>query len=186
MRAEVTRKLFTTDEYYRMAEVGILTPDDRVELIEGEIIRMSPIGTRHAGCVNRVSELFILKFHRRAIVTVQNPARLNKYNEPQPDILLLKPREDYYGSKHPSAEDTILLLEVADTSLGFDLKVKIPLYAAMGVPEVWVADLRKNVVRVFRNPEAGQYRTVLTFSAGDPLSVLAFPDVVFNVSELIV
>jgi Uma2 family endonuclease len=129
--------------------------------------------------------LFTLKFRGRAVVTVQNPARLNQYNEPQPDILLLKPREDYYSSKHPAAEDTILLLEVADTSLGFDLKVKIPLYAAMGVPEVWIADLLKNIVRVFRNPEAGQYQTVLTFNADDALSVLAFPDVVFSASDLI-
>jgi Uma2 family endonuclease len=185
MRAEVTRKLFTTDEYYRMAQVGILTPYDRVELIEGEIIRMSPIGTRHAGCVNRISESFMLNFHGRAVVTVQNPAHLNQYNEPQPDILLLKPREDYYSSMHPSAEDTLLLLEVADTSLAFDLKVKIPVYAAMGVPEVWIADLTKNVVRIFRHPEAGQYQTVLTSSPGETLSVLAFPDTAFNVGDLI-
>lgn len=146
---------------------------------------MSPIGTRHAGCVNRVNELFTLKFHGKAIVTVQNPAHLNQYNEPQPDILLLKPREDYYASKHPSAEDTLLLLEVSDTTLGFDLKIKTPIYAATGIAEVWIADLRKNVVRVFRNPEAGQYRTVLTFSAAETLSVLAFPDMVFNASDLI-
>jgi len=185
MRAEVTRKLFTTDEYYRMAEVGILTPDDRVELIEGEIIRMSPIGLRHAACVNRVNELFMLSFHGRVTVTVQNPAHLNQYNEPQPDLLLLKHREDYYASKHPSPEDTLLLLEVSDTTLGFDLNVKLPIYAATGIPEVWIADPQKNVVRVFRNPEAGQYKTVLTFSAGDALSVLAFPDVVFKGSDLI-
>jgi Uma2 family endonuclease len=185
MRTEVTRKLFTTDEYYRMAEVGILKPDDRVELIEGEIIRMSPIGTRHAGCVNRATDLFTLNFRGRAIVTVQNPAHLNEYNEPQPDLLLLKPREDYYSSKHPTAEDTLLLLEVADTSLGFDLKVKIPIYAAMGILEVWVADLRNNVIRVFRNPEAGQYGIVLNFSAAERFSVLAFPDVVFKPSDLI-
>jgi Uma2 family endonuclease len=185
MRAEVTRKLFTTDEYYRMAEVGILTPDDRVELIEGEIIRMSPIGTRHAACVNRGAELFMLKFHGKATVTVQNPAHLNQYNEPQPDILLLKHREDYYASKHPSPEDTLLLLEVSDTTLGFDLNVKIPIYGATGIPEVWIADLRKNIIRAFRNPEAGQYETVMTFSADDALSVLAFPDVVFKASDFI-
>jgi Uma2 family endonuclease len=185
MRAEITRKLFTTDEYYRMAEVGILTPDERVELIEGEIIRMSPIGLRHAARVNRATDLFTLKFRGKATVTVQNPVHLNQYNAPQPDILLLKHREDYYASKRPSPEDTLLLLEVSDTTLGFDLNVKTPIYAATGVPEVWIADLRKNVIRVFRNPEAGQYRTVLTFSGDDALSVLAFPDVVFKASDLI-
>ena len=105
-------------------------------------------------------------------MTVQNPAHLNQYSEPQPDILLLKPR------------DTLLLLEVADTSLGFDLKVKVPIYAAMGILEVWVADLRKNVIRVFRNPEAGQYRIALTFSADETFSALAFPDAVFKTSDL--
>jgi len=185
MGADVTRKLFTTDEYYRMAEVGILTPDDRVELIEGEIIRMSPIGLRHASCVNRTADLFMLKFRGKATVTVQNQARLNQYNEPQPDILLLKHREDYYASKHPAPEDTLLLLEVSDTTLGFDLNVKIPIYAATGIPEVWIADLQKNVVRVFRDPEAGQYRTVLAFNADDELSVLAFPEVIFKARDLI-
>ncbi len=100
-------------------------------------------------------------------MTVQNPAHLNQYNEPQPDVLLLKHREDYYASKHPSPEDTLLLLEVSDTTLGFDLNVKTPIYAATGIPEFWIADLRKNIVRVFRNPEAGQYQTVLTFNADD-------------------
>ena len=185
MRAEVTRKLFTTDEYYRMAEVGILKPNDRVELIEGEIVRMSPIGLRHAACVNRLHELFLLKFHGRVIVTSQNPAHLNRYNEPQPDILILKHRHDYYASKHPSPEDTLLLVEVSDTTPGFDLNVKTPIYAASGIREVWIADLRKNIVRVFRDPEAGQYRTVLTFSTDDELSILAFPKVIFKGRDLI-
>jgi Uma2 family endonuclease len=185
MRSEVPRKLFTTDEYYRMAEVGILTPEDRVELIEGEIVRMSPIGTRHAACVTRAGEIFTLKFHGRAIVTVQNPAHLNQYNEPQPDILVLKPRSDYYASKHPSPEDTLLLLEVSDTTLKFDISVKTPIYAATGISEVWVADLRNNLIRVFRDPLAGQFQTILTFNAEDHLSILAFPDVEFKVSDLI-
>jgi len=117
--------------------------------------------------------------------TVQNPSHLNQYNEPQPDILLVKPRDDYCASKHPTAEDTFLLLEVADTSLKFDLKVKIPLYARMEVPEGWVADLRENVIQVFRNPKAGQFQTVLTIKVGDSFSVLAFPDVDFSTSDLI-
>jgi len=185
MRAEVTRKLFTTDEYYRMAEVGILTPHERVELIEGEIVRMSPIGLRHAACVNRTADLFMLKFRGKTTVTVQNPAHLNQYNEPQPDILLLKHRDDYYASKRPSPEDMLLLIEVSDTTLGFDLNVKTPIYAAAGIREVWIADLRKNVVRVFRDPEAGQYRTVLTYSADDELTVLAFPKVIFKGRDLV-
>jgi Uma2 family endonuclease len=111
--------------------------------------------------------------------------QLSQYNVPQPDILLLKHREDYYASKRPSPEDTLLLLEVSDTTLGFDLNVKTPIYAATGVWEVWIVDLRRNVVRIFRDPEAGQYRAALTFSADDEVSVLAFPDVVFKASDLI-
>jgi Uma2 family endonuclease len=185
MRSDITRKLFTTDEYYRMAEVGILTPEDRVELIEGEIVRMSPIGTRHAACVIRATDMFTLRFRGRAIVSVQNPAHLNQYNEPQPDILLLKPRKDYYSSQHPTADDTLLLLEVSDTTLKFDITVKIPIYAATGITEAWVADLRNDVIRVFRDPISGQYQTILTFNAEDELSILAFPNVAFKVSELI-
>src|SRR5262245_41904238 len=99
MRAEVTKKLFTVDEYYKMLDAGILTEDDRVELIEGEIIQMSPIGSRHAACVDRANDLFAAAFRGRAIVSIQNPLRLNKYNEPVPDIVVLKPRDDYYATK---------------------------------------------------------------------------------------
>src|SRR5687768_10476197 len=105
MLAEVTRKLFTTDEYHRMAKVGILKPEDRVELIDGDIVQMSPIGDRHAGFVNRANDLFTFFFRGKAIVTVQNPVRLNKYNEPQPDLVLAKPRADYYSTKAPAVED---------------------------------------------------------------------------------
>ena len=185
MRVEVTRKLFTVDDYYRMAEAGILRPGDRVELIDGEIIQMSPIGNRHAGCVNRATDLFTLLFRGKAIVTVQNPVRLSQYNEPQPDLVLAKPRTDYYASKHPTADDTLLLLEVADTTLRYDRDVKLPIYAQLGIPEVWIEDLKHDCVLVFRDPSSNRYQTSLTFRPGDSLSTIAFPEIVITVDSLL-
>jgi len=185
MRAEVTKKLFTVDDYYRMAEAGILTPEDRVELIEGEIIQMSPIGNRHAGCVNRATDLFTFVFRGKATVTVQNPVRLNKYNEPQPDLVLAKPRADYYASKHPTGEDVFLVLEVADTTLRKDRNVKLPIYARLEVPEVWIEDLAHDRILVFRDRAAKSYKTSLTLRRGDSLSVAAFPEVTFKVEDLL-
>src|SRR5262245_5717770 len=114
MQIEITKKLFTVDEYYQMAKAGILGPDERVELIDGEIIQMSPIGDRHAGCVNRGTRLFVTSFGSRAVVSVQNPLQLNNYTEPEPDIVILKSRPDDYASKKVRAEDVLLVVEVAD------------------------------------------------------------------------
>ena len=185
MRADVTKKLFTVDEYYQMAEAGILKPEDRVELIEGEIIQMSPIGNRHAGCVNRATDLFTFLFRGKAVVTVQNPVRLNIYNEPQPDLVLAKPRADYYASKHPTGEDTFLVLEVADTALRKDRKVKLPIYARLGVPEVWIEDLKHDLILVFRDRADTGYKKSLTFRPGDSLSAAAFPEITFKVEDLL-
>ena len=185
MLAEVRRKRFTVDEYYRMAEVGILDPDDRVELIEGEIIQMSPIGDRHAGCVNRATDLFTQLFRGKAVVTVQNPIRLNKYNEPQPDLTLCKWRADFYSSSHPRPEDILLALEVADTTLKKDLKLKLPIYARLGITELWIEDLRHDHLLVFRDPEGSTYKTHLAFSRGGALHVLAFPDTPIKVEQLL-
>jgi Uma2 family endonuclease len=186
MRAEVTkRRLFTVDDYYRMAEAGILKPEDRVELIEGEIVEMSPIGNRHAGCVNRATDLFTFLFRGKAIVTVQNPARLNKYNEPQPDLILAKPRADYYASKHPTGEDIFLMVEIADTTLRKDRNIKLPIYARLGVPEVWIGDLQHDQLLVFRDAEGGSYKTSLTLHRGESVSVAAFPKISFKVEDLL-
>jgi Uma2 family endonuclease len=185
MPAEVTKKLFTVDDYYRMAEVGILKPEDRVELLEGEIVEMSPIGNRHAGCVNRVNDLFTFLFRGKAIVTVQNPARLNQYNEPQPDFVLAKTRTDYYASRHPTGEDIYLMVEVADSSLRKDRDIKVPIYARLGVPEVWIVDLQRDRILIFRDPVGNSYKTTLTLHRGESLSVLAFPEITFNVEEVL-
>ncbi len=185
MRTDVTKKRFTVDEYYRMAEAGILTPEDRVELIEGEIIQMSPIGRRHAGCVNRVNDLFTFKFRGKAVVTVQNPVRLNDYNEPQPDLVLAKPRADYYASGHPVPEDVFLVFEAADTTLSKDRNVKLPIYARLGIPEVWIADLKHDLILVFRDRSGEQYKTSHTFQRGDWLFVSAFPKISLKVEDLL-
>jgi Uma2 family endonuclease len=185
MHAEVTKKLFTVDDYYRMAEAGILSERDRVELIEGEIIEMSPIGNRHAACVNRANELFVSSLKERALVSVQNPLRLNKYNEPQPDIVVMKRRDDYYASRPLSPEDTFFVLEVSDTTFRYDAKIKLPLYAAAGVRELWIENLKEDALLVCRDPAGRNYNTQLTLCTGDAISPQAFPVVSFKIEDLL-
>jgi Uma2 family endonuclease len=185
MRTEVTKKLFTVDEYYRMAEAGIFTEDDRVELINGEIIEMSPIGNPHVACVDRANALFAAALAGRAMVSIQNPVRLGTYNEPQPDVVLMKPRADFYASKRHTPEDTLLIIEVADTTLSYDRNVKLPIYAASGVQEVWIEDLQHDVILVYRDPAGGAYKTCLRLRRGDSLPVSAIPDVIFQVEDFL-
>ena len=185
MVVEVQRKRFTVDEYYRMAEVGILDPDDRVELIEGEIVPMSPIGVRHGGCVNRATDLFTRLFRDKAIVTVQNPVRLNNFNEPQPDLTLCKWRSDFYSSHHPRPDEILLAMEVADTTLKKDTQLKLPIYARLGIAELWIVDLKHDRILVFRDRKGDQYQTHLDFSRRQTLSVMAFPDALIKVEEVL-
>jgi len=186
MQVETTKKLFTLDEYYRMAEVGILKPEDRVELIDGEIIEMSPIGNRHVGCVNRLNHLFTSTFKDRVVVSVQHPLRLNKYNEPEPDVVLLRPRSDFYASKTPASDDSFLVIEGADTTLAYDRNVKIPRYAAAAVPEVWIVNIRDDRLLVYRDVVAGAYNTSLVLRRGESISATELPDIVFAVDDLLV
>ena len=185
MQIEATKKLFTVDDYYRMAEAGILGPEDRVELIDGEIIEMSPIGTRHAGCVNAANAAFSAAFRRRVTVSVQNPLRLSNYTEPEPDLVLLKPRKDSYRGKRVEGEDVLLVLEAADTTLSYDRDVKLPLYAAASISEVWIEDLQHDLLLVYRDPQKNTYRTSLSLKRDKSVAVLAFPEVIFKVADLI-
>jgi Uma2 family endonuclease len=184
--AEPLKRLFTRDEYYAMAEAGILKPKDRVELIEGEIYRMPPIGNRHAGCVNRLVGGFapLIAAHR-AVLSPQNPVDLTDISEPQPDITLLRPREDFYGESHPTPEDVLLLVEVADSSIGFDRGTKIPLYARCDIPEIWLVDLIKRTLEVHREPGRDGYRKVQRLRAGDRIAPLAFPDFEIAVESIL-
>jgi Uma2 family endonuclease len=185
MQTEITKRLFTADEFLRMGEAGIFKPEARLELIEGEIIEMSPIGSWHMACVNRATELFVTRLGGRAIVSVQNALRLSNYTEPQPDITVLKRRDDYYKEKRISWEDAFLVIEVSETSLRHDRNRKLPLYANAGVVEVWIEDLQSNAIFVYRNPGPEGYSTSLTVHPGDQLSLAAFPDTTFKVEDLL-
>ena len=152
------RHRLNVDAYYRMAEAGILADPHRVELIDGEIFDMAAIGSPHAAITNRLVRIFSRALpDELALVAVQSPVRLDAYNEPEPDVILLRPRADSYRASHPRAADVLLLVEVSESSLHYDRSVKLPLYARFGVPEVWIVDLIGLAVEVYREPRDGAY-----------------------------
>ena len=179
------RRVFNVEEYHRMSEAGILSEDDGVELIEGEIIKMTPIGSRHAACVNRLNVLLNRKAGHAAIVSVQNPIRLDDYSEPQPDIALLQPRDDFYSQAHPASKDVLLIIEVADTSIEYDRSVKLPLYARARIPEVWLANLINDSVKAFSQPADGAYREFREAKRGEVLTPARIPDMTLSVDEIL-
>ncbi len=185
MSVELQRRQFTVKEYHQMAEAGILKEDDRVELIAGEIVKMSPIGLRHAACVNRIAELFFRHFIGRAIIQVQNPIQLNNENEAQPDLALLERRDDFYQEKHPQPEDIFLLVEVADSTIKYDREIKIPLYAENGISEAWLIDINRQLVEVYRQAEGNIYQNVQQFFREDILTIEAFDDINLTVDEIL-
>jgi len=176
---------FNVHEYHRMAVAGILTEDDRVELIAGEIVEMPPIGSRHAACVDRLTRLFSSRVGDAALVRVQNPIRLSDVSEPQPDLALLEPRADFYAAAHPGPGEVLLIVEVADTSVGYDRSVKIPLYARAGIRELWLVDLERERIEVLRQPAAGSYRTAETHRRGGRVTIEALPGLEFPVDAIL-
>jgi Uma2 family endonuclease len=185
MPVALRTRRFTVDEYYRMAQVGILSEQDRVELIDGEVLPMSPIGSRHSATVDRVNHAFNSRLSGRAIVRVQGPVRLDLYTEPEPDILLLRPRADFYASGHPGPADVLLIVEVADSSIGYDRDVKAYIYARSGVPEYWLLDLNENVLIRHASPDGGTYRVVDRLDAQARLAPALLPDCAIGVGDLI-
>ena len=177
VEVEGARRLFTVEEYHRMGETGILKPGDRVELIRGEIIEMSPIGRRHVAFVNNFTQLLVMRLAGRAIVSVQNPVVTAGDSEPQPDLAVLRCRTVPYKDAEITAADVLLLIEVAETSLRYDRTVKLRLYAEAGVPEYWVVDCDAESVEIHRAPTADGYREVLRVTGDGAVSPAAFPDV---------
>lgn len=177
---------FTVDDYHRMVEAGILLEEDRVELLSGAIVEMSPIGPLHAGTVKRLSRLFSSRLGGRVIIGVQDPIQLSSADsEPQPDIALLRPRADFYSRAHPGAADGYLVIEVADTSVDKDREVKFPLYASVAILEAWLANVAEGCLEVHRQPRANGYQDVHILQRRDIVTPQAFPDLTLNVTDLL-
>jgi Uma2 family endonuclease len=175
---------FTIDDFHWMGRAGVFHPSERVELIEGRIIDMTPIGPFHGGVTDTLAEYFWELSRKRWIVRAQNPVQLDIDSEPQPDLVLARTVAHRYKIRHPSPEDVYLIIEVSDTTLSFDVDEKLPMYARAGIPEVWIVDLNEQVIRIHRNPKGKKFQKITRVHQGEFASPAKFPDVKVDVSEV--
>lgn len=170
----LTKRKLSIAEYHRMAEVSILDPDERVELIDGEIIQMSPIGDRHVGTVSRINALLTSRLLGKCNIHVQSPVKIGQYSEPEPDLMVTPHRDDYYASTGVYPEDVLLLIEVADTTLNKDIQIKVPLYAQAAIPEIWIVNLKDDIIHRYTDLQQGQYQQD-SFSRDDRITAARLP-----------
>ncbi|MCY3668760.1 MAG: Uma2 family endonuclease [Gemmatimonadetes bacterium] len=185
MTTQPQNRAFTVGEYYSMAEADILTEEDRVELIAGQIVAMSPIGSRHAACVKRLNLLMGKMVQDSLLIGVQDPIQLDAYSAPEPDLVLLRPRADFYAAAHPSAADVLLAIEVADTSADYDREVKLPLYAQAGIPEVWLIDLQAGHIEMYARPQGDAYQQRVEVTADATLTSPTIPQLALAAADLL-
>ncbi len=171
------RRTVTVEDYHRMGEAGIFHEDERIELIDGEIIKMTPIGSRHASCVKRLNQFFTVQLKERALVSVQDPIQLDEHSEPQPDIALLHPERSAYMHHHPTAGEVYLIIEVSDTSSSFERDIKLQLYAKAGIPEVWLVDLLSGCIEIYQEPSPFGFGLIRKKRGSDVISPSCFPDI---------
>src|ERR1043165_7158871 len=181
MAVNLAKHYFTVSEYERMGESGIFAPEARVELIEGEIVEMSPIGSRHAACVRLLARTITKLVGDNGIVSTQSPGRLNDFSEPQPDVAILRFREDFYRDAHPEPSDVFLIIEVADTTIQYDRHVKMPLYASAGIAEALIFNLPDDQLEVYWQPEGGVYQKKAVLKRGEQFSSAAVTGLLLNV-----
>jgi Uma2 family endonuclease len=179
------KHLTNLDEWRRLGEANIFPPESRVELIEGEIFEMSPVGTNHAGHVVQLINFFVPKVIGKALVNAQNPLQLGDLSEPEPDFMLLKSNPDFYSTRHPNASDVLLLIEVADSSLSFDQTQKLRLYALHNVPEYWLLNLNDNCLEVYRDPFGETYAEKTTLRVGNTVTLSQLPEITVNVVDIL-
>lgn len=185
MPVEITKRLFDVDDYHRMAQAGILSEDDRVELIDGEIVAMTPISPHHNASVNRANRALVTTVGDQAIVQVQGSVRLDRFREPQPDIVLLRPQPDFYASHLPGPSDILLIIEIAESSLHYDCEVKARIYAQSGVPEYWLVDLDDRSVSCYSDPRGGAYQKLHQCRSGQSMAPEALPQCAIPVDVLL-
>ena len=185
MAITIARRRFTAAEYHKMAEAGILGYKEPVELIDGEIVEMTPIGRRHMACVDRLTRFLVPALGDEAIVRVQGSLRLDEHSEPEPDLVILRPRADFYAESDAGPADALLIIEVADTSEHYDRQVKVPLYARAGIPEVWLVDLTAGNVTAYRRPDGTGYAEAFVATGTDELNPLAFPERILTAASIL-
>jgi Uma2 family endonuclease len=181
----IIRKRFTTQDYEQIIAAGVIAEDDRVELLEGEIVEMSPIGPSHSSCVVRLTRLLYKLESPRIIIRVQDPIHLGEYSQPQPDISIVQWRDDCYANGHPEPEDILLLIEVAESSYSYDRDMKLPLYARAGIPEVWIVALLQQTVDVYRGPSEAGYGETHQLRRGNSVTALNVPGIVLSVADIL-
>lgn len=179
----VSKRMISVEEYAVMGETGVLKPDERVELINGEILKMCPIGSKHAAVVANLTTNLIRMFDREVIVWNQNPIRVDQWNMPEPDLAVLRISDDRYTSAHPTSEDVLAIIEVSDTTYLFDQRKKLPLYASVGIPVYWIVNLQDNIIEEYTNPRNDQYSARTIHYPGDKISLL---DRSFEVGEILI
>lgn len=184
MNTTVPIHRFNIEEYHRLTKSNILHEDDRVELVEGRIVDMMPIGSKHAACVSRLNRIFTMKLQTSAIVQVQNPIQLLDQSEPQPDMVVLKNRDDFHAERLPYADDILLVIEVADSSLEYDRETKLPLYAKANVPVVWLVNLIENIVEIYSDPSPEGYNVITKCRHNQTIAPKNFPAIKVVVSEI--
>lgn len=186
MAAAPTLWRFTIDDYHRLAEAGIIDPDARTELIDGQIVQMSAIGRKHVACVNRLESLLREQLPRRAaIISIQNPIDIVPHHEPEPDVVVARFQDDYYEQALPTPEDVLFIIEVADSSLAFDRGTKLPVYAAAGIPEAWLVDIPGGAVERHTDPAEGRYRLIVRAERGQVLESTVLPNVKLVVADVL-
>ena len=179
------QRLFNVKDYYRMAKTHIFSPEEKLELLEGVIFERPRTGNRRAACIRRLNVILYWQLHQQVIISIHNPLRLSDYSEPEPDLVLLKWRHDFYADGHPTAKHTLLVIEVADTTISYDRDFKMPLYARAKIPQAMLVNLTEDTVELYSKPVKGKYTKTELLRRGDALSLQSFPDISFMVDEIL-